>query len=472
MQDEVQRYLDEVMFLSQVYAYAEFEAGSIFSKVFTVTPTIDGSIDANEWENATLVDLGRPDMENPFGAALLVKNSETHLYICMDVVGDITNDTGDHASIAFDSGNDNDVSDAQEDQFTVNSSAGSLNHSVYSDAALGWIAHDCHPVEGELTDHLGLAAAAGFGPSVSMAAEHRIYEFSIPLALIGAIPGTVIGFATNGNATYGIYDASVLNGSSWPYFIEPGASLVDYGDLTIAWGPLLTTASLSGTLGQNGWYMSPVNVRLEATGGELGVNWTSYSLDGTNWSYYNAVIQHQTEGVSTMTYYSRDGAGGLETVKSVEIKIDMTPPTTVASVSGRNLSLVAADGVSGVDMTFYRVDSGSWLEYTGTIELSGDESHEVEYYSVDNAGNTEEASTTIVKEGGFGLDFWMVILTMAILVGIAIGATFGMRRKAKESDARSAIKDIGSTYSQMMEEGPPKQETSPKNEAPPKKPGG
>ena len=53
-----------------------------------------------------------------------------------------------------------------------------------------------------------------------------------------------------------------------------------------------------------------------------------------------------------------------------------------------------------------------------------------------------------------------------------VPAILGMRRKAKESEAKSAIKDIGSPMAQYMDEATQKKESPPKDESPPKKPGG
>ncbi len=46
------------------------------------------------------------------------------------------------------------------------------------------------------------------------------------------------------------------------------------------------------------------------------------------------------------------------------------------------------------------------------------------------------------------------------------GAIFGMRRRAKESHAKAAIKDIGTAVVQMEDD------SGPKEESPPEKPGG
>jgi competence protein ComGC len=106
--------------------------------------------------------------------------------------------------------------------------------------------------------------------------------------------------------------------------------------------------------------------------------------------------------------------------------------------------------------------------------------HTVEYYPVDFAGNTGETNTLTVEKkavedddqdgggaGFLGWDFFIVLAIIALIILISVPKLFGMRRKAKESDARAAVKDIGTAYAQMMMEEPPKS-----SEQPPKPPQG
>jgi hypothetical protein len=450
------RSLDDIWYVTDSYRYAEFEAGSFTSKWSLSQPVIDGVFGPNEWQDATIIDIGNPDRENPLDAAMFVKNNLTHIYICVDVAGDESADMGDSASIAFDTGNDNTAGVGGEDQFVVGPMPGQSVHKTYSADVSDWIV-DCEPFDPGLPNHGGIAASVGFGTSRDSAVNHRIYEFALPLGLIGADVGDVVGFATNSNSSLGIFDATINNGSSWPYFMGANASLANYGDLTIGWPPINTTATISGTLGESDWYISPVNVTLSASNGLLGIARTEYLLDLNSWNTYMLPVECVSEGSHNLSYRSYDLKGNSEELRYLTFKLDLTAPWTVSSLSGRNVTLNATDVASGIDRTYFRIDGGSWQNYTSPIEVLGDIDHSVEFYSVDVAGNTEDTKTLSVEKevegggGGLGFTFWIALASIAIIVCIAIPTIFGMRRKAKESDAKAAVKDIGTAVTQYSD---------------------
>jgi hypothetical protein len=87
---------------------------------------------------------------------------------------------------------------------------------------------------------------------------------------------------------------------------------------------------------------------------------------------------------------------------------DNTPPTTTiyfAGTVGENswfispvtITLTATDDMTGVDYTMYKLDSGSWNMYSNPFTVSNDAVHTIEYYSVDNMGNTEPAKSSNFK---------------------------------------------------------------------------
>lgn len=172
--------------------------------------------------------------------------------------------------------------------------------------------------------------------------------------------------------------------------------------------PPVTNASLSGFAGSNGWYKGTVQVTLVYTDVGTGVNATYYRIDGGSWQSYMRAFSVTGDGNHTVDFYSVDNRSNVESVRSIEIKIDSVPPSTTASVTGTmgpngwftsqvTISMVGSDGTSGLDYTRFRLDRDSWQTYHGTFEVAIDGSHTLDYYSVDGAGNVEGSKTISLK---------------------------------------------------------------------------
>ena len=89
---------------------------------------------------------------------------------------------------------------------------------------------------------------------------------------------------------------------------------------------------------------------------------------------------------------------------------DTTPPVTTCTLeppepNGLNgwyvdyveVTLNATDDISGVNVTYYRINNGSWIGYAESFELYESNYYTIEFYSVDNAGNEEDAKNTSCK---------------------------------------------------------------------------
>jgi hypothetical protein len=95
--------------------------------------------------------------------------------------------------------------------------------------------------------------------------------------------------------------------------------------------PPITITMMTGTLGNNEWYVSDVQMTLTATDndGGSGVKEIHYTLDGTE-----AVVQGSSaslsivgDGTHTVTWYAIDIAGNVETpALEMSINIDKIPP--------------------------------------------------------------------------------------------------------------------------------------------------
>jgi hypothetical protein len=170
----------------------------------------------------------------------------------------------------------------------------------------------------------------------------------------------------------------------------------------------VTTSTLAGTLGTGGWYTSPVQVTLAATDATSGVASTSYTIDGGAAKTYGGTFTVIGDGTHTLTYFSTDKAGNIESTHTTTFKIDATAPMTTATLAGTlgnagwykgpvHVTLAATDATSGVASTSYRIDSGAVLAYTGVFTVTGDGTHTVTFFSTDHAGNVEHTETATVK---------------------------------------------------------------------------
>ena len=111
-----------------------------------------------------------------------------------------------------------------------------------------------------------------------------------------------------------------------------------------------TTATPTGTSGQNGWYTSDVTVTFNATdlpvSNPSGVKDTFYSTDGKTWATTTPLVI-SAEGTTTVQFYSTDNAGNKEATSTLQIKIDKTAPEAKVSVDATTKDLK----VEGVDIS-------------------------------------------------------------------------------------------------------------------------
>jgi len=159
-----------------------------------------------------------------------------------------------------------------------------------------------------------------------------------------------------------------------------------------------TPPSLSGspTTAPNGagWYNGDVTIQWEASDGLSGIDPSTIPAD--------SVITGEGTGLYATASVS-DKAGNTTTANSPSVKIDRTKPATTVSVVPTgwtnmpvSLTLSASDNLSGVAQTYWQLDGGS--TQTGTsVSINTEGNHTLSFWSVDNAGNVEDANTVQVK---------------------------------------------------------------------------
>jgi hypothetical protein len=125
----------------------------------------------------------------------------------------------------------------------------------------------------------------------------------------------------------------------------------------------------------------------------LILSWLEYSTTYTIW--VNAT-DPPGSGLYTRRWYT-----------FTTLTENIPPETTIALngtlgwsswyISPVMITLTATDELSGVNYTMDRLDTGSWNLYTDPFLIPEDDHHILEYYSVDNAGNTEPVNSTVIK---------------------------------------------------------------------------
>ena len=178
-------------------------------------------------------------------------------------------------------------------------------------------------------------------------------------------------------------------------FVGPSATVsataVDSGGSGIAQIEFRYCAGASCSFASGTTIGSPV-----ATSGSASQGWDLSGL--TDGAQYTVVAR------------ATDAAGNTTDSATTTVTLDRTPPATSDDAPAGSLSspvtvaLSPGDGSgSGVASTSYRVDGGGWQTGTSVMiaapsDHSNDGSHTIDYYSVDNVGNTEAvryASVTI-----------------------------------------------------------------------------
>ncbi len=137
--------------------------------------------------------------------------------------------------------------------------------------------------------------------------------------------------------------------------------------------PPVTTASLSGTI-HGSVYDTAVKVTLSATDATSGVAHTYYSIDGGGYATYGGAFNISSLGPHTVSYYSKDVAGNVESVKSISFTISSLTTTALTSSLnpskyGESVTLKATvtpalGGTATGTVTFYQL---SKLVGTGTL---------------------------------------------------------------------------------------------------------
>ena len=178
--------------------------------------------------------------------------------------------------------------------------------------------------------------------------------------------------------------------------LTDSGSISFYHDIT---QPLITGA-VSGTEGNNGWYISPVEISASISDPQpgSGVAVFQYSLNGGDWENFGGPMTLM-DGIHSLSLRASDVAGNVVET-SQTFQVDTITPVLDLSITGTSgmngwyvtaveISAVATDDGSGLAIFEASANGGAWAAYTAPLAFS-DGGHSYQFRATDNAGNLFE----------------------------------------------------------------------------------
>src|SRR6266566_217224 len=410
---------------TQAYSHLAFDAPApvtpIQSSFAIANPAIDGVISSGEWNDSTVVNLTAIS-GNTLPAYLLVKNNQTMLYMAYDAVGDTSMSSGDAATLAFDTGNDGVASNGHEDQFVQGGFGGNpsnQSHWAYNSSSGTWSLEDA-PYNQSLPNHAGLASDWGFGASPALNASHRMYEFAIPLALLGSGPNQTLGFFGGSQHAPGVVDSSPFRYSLWPIFAGGPISLASYGDLILAsaGGGDTTPPTIAINSPASGAIIPVNSITLNWSASDTGTGLDHFELSldggapirlGANVTGYTVSVP--SDGNHTVQVTAFDGANN-SAAASVSVTVDTIPPVlsitypvagAVLATGTVTVAWAASDATSGLDHFELSLDGGA-VTVLGPTEVNhtfaglSQGSHTATLVAFDLAGHTTAVARSFMVD--------------------------------------------------------------------------
>jgi hypothetical protein len=142
-----------------------------------------------------------------------------------------------------------------------------------------------------------------------------------------------------------------------------------------------------------GWYNSDVTVAWTCNDALSGIDGACPA---------NSMITGDGTGLTANASVSDKAGNTTSATSNPAVKIDKTVPNTTATAPTTwnnidvTVNLNAADALSGVAGTFYKLDGGA-QQSGSSITIHADGIHTLQFWSVDNAGNTEPTKNVQVK---------------------------------------------------------------------------
>ena len=170
----------------------------------------------------------------------------------------------------------------------------------------------------------------------------------------------------------------------------------------------ITTPTITGTIGENDWYVTNADVSLSGVDDTSGIDYVNYSLNSAGYVTYSSSFEVSNQGSNTILYYGVDNASNVESVKTLSFKIDTVKPNSSINFEGVdgsndwyisfvNTTMSSDDVTSGIDYTEYRINGASWITYTTQFNIITQGNSTIEFRAIDDAGNVEVTQNQTIK---------------------------------------------------------------------------
>ncbi|QNK59584.1 OmpL47-type beta-barrel domain-containing protein [Paenibacillus sp. PAMC21692] len=122
----------------------------------------------------------------------------------------------------------------------------------------------------------------------------------------------------------------------------------------------------------NGWHTAPVRVELTATDEISSVTETVYRVNGGAWTSYDEPVLLADDGAHTLEFYSKDGAGNVESAKALTVRIDTAAPE--ATLVANPESIWPPNGkLHDIQVTVDASDAGSGVASVTLVSIVSNE---------------------------------------------------------------------------------------------------
>jgi hypothetical protein len=305
-------------------------------------------------------------------------------------------------------------------------------------------------------------------PASFVSVRHYSSQDAIPLRWIAATDvsnplsyevlrnSNTIGTVTDISTRQYTDDTPKIDGTVYSYRIRAKSSDTDGNtseevNVLVDKTAPVSESMITGTLGDDGWYTSPILVTLSTSDGEgalfspplskgsgfvSGIDTLVFNKNSLGITPYSAPIPFNSEGSNTLDFYAIDQAGNEETIRNTVIKIDTQNPEALFRLEQSTLvengftkensidfTSIGTDQTSGIASvaTYVRFDENgdgilagtndfgfsedshskisttSGTNDTGTYAFSKDGRYEFQVVVKDNAGNRTKSSIVSIN---------------------------------------------------------------------------